>query len=115
MRNHSVTSRRSSWTQQEREQLVAKYQASGLTQREFARQHDVKLGTFHQWIYRPRSPQRTAKRRQAAFQEVSLTQVALLNSWAAELQLPRGVALRLNCHASAEWIGALVQKLGQIC
>ena len=115
MRNHSVTSRRSSWTQQEREQLVAKYQASGLTQREFALQHDVKLGTFHQWIYRPRSPQRIARTKKPAFQEVSLTGVPFLNSWAAEVQLPRGVALRLNCHASAEWIGALVQKLGQIC
>lgn len=115
MRNHSVASRRSRWTQREREQLVAKYHASGLTQREFARQHGVKLGTFQQWVYRPRPPQAVARRKQPAFQEVSLTAVPFLNGWAAELQLPRGVALRLNSHASAEWVGALVQKLGQIC
>ena len=115
MRNHSVASKRLRWTQQEREQLVAKYQAGGLTQREFAQQQGVKLGTFQQWIYRPRSPAPIAARQKPAFQEVSITEVPFLNGWAAELQLPRGVALRLNSHASAEWVGALVQKLGQIC
>jgi hypothetical protein len=95
--------------------LVAKYQTSGLTQREFAQQHRVKLGTFQQWIYRPRSPDPIARRKPPAFQEVSITEVPFLNRWAAELELPRGVALRLNCHPSAEWVGALVQQLGQIC
>jgi hypothetical protein len=95
--------------------LVATYQASGLTQREFAQQHGVKLGTFQQWVYRPRSPHRVTRRKKLAFQEVAITEVPFLNSWAAELTLPRGVALRLNSHASAEWVGALVQKLGQIC
>lgn len=115
MRNHLIASRRARSTQQEREQLVAKYQASGLPQREFAQQHGVKLGTFQQWIYRPRSPHRIAKAKKPAFQEVSITEVPFLHSWAAELQLPRGVTLRLNSHASAEWTGALVQKLGQVC
>ncbi len=115
MRNYSVPSRRPHSTQQEREELVAKYQASELTQREFAQQHGVKLGTFQQWIYRPRLPHRIGRAKKPAFQEVSITEVPFLNSWAAELQLPRGVTLRLNSQASAEWIGALVQKLGQIC
>jgi transposase len=115
MRNHSIASRRRCSTQQEREELVAKYRASGLTQRQFAQQHGVKLGTFQQWVYRPRSAHRLTRRKKPAFQEVSITEVAFLNSWAAQLQLPRGVALRLNSHASAEWVGALVQKLGQIC
>ena len=115
MRNHSFTSRRRRSTQREREQLVAKYQASGLTQREFAQQHGVKLGTFQRWIYRPRSPHSVARRKKPAFQEVSIAEVPFLNGWAAELQLPRGVALRLNSHASAEWVGALVQRLGQVC
>src|SRR6266702_3027749 len=115
MRNHSVPSKRHCSTRQAREQLVAKYQASGLTQREFAQQHGVKLGTFQQWMYRPQSPHRITRTKKPAFQEVSITEVPFLNSWAAELQLPRGVALRLNSHANAEWIGALVQKLGQIC
>ena len=115
MRKHLATSRRPRWTQQEREELVAKYQASDLTQREFAQEHGLKLGTFQQWVYRPRSPHPLARRKKPTFQEVSITEVPFLNSWAAELQLPRGVALRLNSHAGAEWIGALVQKLGQIC
>jgi transposase-like protein len=115
MRNYSIPPRRPHSTQQEREELVAKYQSSGLRQREFAQQHGVKLSTFQQWIYRPRLPQRIARTKKPAFQEVSITEVPFLNSWAAELQLPRGVTLRLNSQASAEWIGALVQKLGQTC
>ena len=115
MRNHSIASRRPRWTPQERAQLVAAYQASGLTQREFAQQHGVKLGTFQQWVYRPRSPHRVTRRNKPAFQEISITEVPFLNGWAAELQLPRGVALRLNSHVSVEWVGALVQKLGQVC
>ena len=115
MRKHLVAWRRPRSTQQEREELVAKYQASGLTQREFAQQHGVKLGTFQQWVYRPRTPVPIARRKKPAFQEVSITEVPFLNGWAAELQLPRGVALRLNSHASAEWVGALVQRLGRVC
>lgn len=115
MRNHLIASKRRCSTQQEREQLVAKYQASGLTQREFAQQHGVKLGTFQQWVYRPRSPQPITGRKKPGFQEVSITEVPFLSGWAAELQLPRGVTLRLNSHASAEWVGALVQRLGQVC
>ena len=115
MQNHSLPSRRPHSTPQLREELVAKYQASDLTQREFAQQHGVKLGTFQRWIYRPRLSHPIASTKKPAFQEVSMTEVPFLNSWAAELQLPRGVVLRLNSHARAEWIGALVQKLAQIC
>lgn len=115
MRNYSLGSRQHRLRPQEREELVSKYQASGLTQREFALEHGVKLGTFQQWLYRPRSSQPIARGKKPAFQEVSVTEVPFLNSWAAELQLPRGEVLRLNSHASPEWVGALVQKLGQAC
>ena len=57
----------------------------------------------------------TAPGQKPVFQEVPLPEVAFLNGWAAELQLPRGVALRLNSNASVEWVAALVQKLGQVC
>ena len=69
----------------------------------------------NKWIYRPRLPHRIVRAKKPVFQEVSLTEVPFLHSWAAKLQLPQGVTLRLNSQASAEWIGALVQKLGQIC
>ena len=115
MRNDSNPSKRPHFTHQEREKLIAEYHASGLAQREFAQRQGIKVGTFRQWIYRPRSPLPMAPRKKAEFQEVSISEVAFLNSWAAELQLPRGVTLRLNSQASAQWIGALIQKLSQIC
>jgi len=115
MRNDSRSSKRPRFTDQEREKLIAEYRASGQGQREFAQQQGIKVGTLRQWIYRLRLPQRIVRRNKRAFQEVPIAEVAFLNSWAAELQLPRGVALRLNSHPSAQWIGDLVQKLGQIC
>ena len=115
MRNYSVACKRPRFTHQEREKLIVEYRASGLAQREFAQQQGIKVGTFRQWIYRRRSPHPITRGKKSGFQEISVSEVPFLNGWAAELQLPRGVALRLNCHASAEWIGALVKKLGQIC
>ena len=115
MRNDSSSSKRPRFTHQQREKLIVEYRASGLAQREFAQQQGIKVGTFRQRVYRPRSAHPITRGKQSGFQEISLSEVPLLNGWAAELQLPRGVALRLNCHAKVEWIGDLVQKLGQVC
>jgi len=93
---------------QNAEGLVAKYHASGLTQRQFAEQHGLKLSTLRQWIYRPSSRQRRGRTSPPAFQELALP---LLESWAAELRLPSGRVLRLNPQASAEWVGTLVERL----
>jgi hypothetical protein len=36
-------------------------------------------------------------------------------SWAAEVSLPKGLAVRFNANASAEWIGSVVQALQRPC
>ena len=98
-------------TPQKRSRLVAQYRASGLTQSQFAQQHGLKLSTLRQWIYRPegqRSPLGTPR---PAFQEVPLSGLAFLESWAAEVRLPAGIVLRLNAQANVEWVGALVERL----
>ena len=49
MDNHGVRRRMS---RGEVEQLISDYERSGLTQREFARQRQLKLTTFQYWLYR---------------------------------------------------------------
>ena len=96
----------------ERERFLAKYQASGLTQREFAREHGVKLRSLRHWLYGFSSKQRVARPAKLAFREVNWGGIPLLESWAAELRLPNGLVLRLNGQASADWVGALIERLG---
>ncbi|WP_407667351.1 IS66 family insertion sequence element accessory protein TnpA [Myxococcus qinghaiensis] len=53
-------------------QLVAEYEASGESQKEFVARHDVSLGAFQCWLYKKSTPalgrrSESAVRRQAAF------------------------------------------------
>ena len=47
---------RQRYTAQARQEFVALFKKSGLTQSEFARQHDLKLCTLHQWLHRAKKP-----------------------------------------------------------
>ena len=47
---------RGHYTAGARQEFVALFEKSNLTQTEFARQHDLKLCTLHQWLHRTRRP-----------------------------------------------------------
>ena len=111
MRNHSRSVARP-LRPESRERLVAQYRASGLTKSQFAREHDLKAGTLRQWIHRLGSQRAPLDNLGPVFQEVPLSAVPFLESWAAELRLPSGLVLRLNGQARADWVGALVERVG---
>jgi hypothetical protein len=113
--------------------LISRYRASGLALKDFAREQGLPAGRLHYWLYqkhRPAAPTRSgvafappggSPRRSPfsgapAFQEVKLaTGVPLLGSWAAEISLPRGMAVRFSTAAQPGWIGAVVQALQRPC
>lgn len=103
--------------------LITRYRASGLALKDFAREHDVPLGRLHYWLYqkhRAVSPSRLPRSSRPApapvFQEVKLAAGApLISSWAAEVSLPRGGAVRFSAAALPGWIGAVVQALQRPC
>jgi hypothetical protein len=103
--------------------IIARYRASGLGLKAFALEEGLPPGRLHYWIYqkpagvtgqRPNKP--TPAPAAAAFQEVKLfSRPEWSCSWAAEVGLPGGIAVRFSASASAEWIGSVVQALQRPC
>jgi hypothetical protein len=103
--------------------IIARYRASGLGLKAFALEQGLPPGRLHYWIYQKSSRvsgRRRVKPTQAfvapVFQEVKLPSRPEWGcSWAAEVSLPKGLAVRFNANASAEWIGSVVQALQRPC
>ena len=99
-------------SESERAGWVRKYKGSGLTQREFVRQHGLKLSTLQYWVVRERQavtecqPPAPA----ALFAEVKLP-AAATPSWAAELVQPGGSTLRIGRDLSP----VLLEQLLRAC
>ena len=103
--------------------IISRYRCSGLGLERFARQQGIPAGRLHYWIYQKgpgASGQPRPKPAQPAvgpiFQEVKLAAgTPVIESWAAEVHLPRGLAVRFSQAATAEWIGSVVQALQRPC
>ena len=103
--------------------LITRYRASGLALKDFAREYDLPPGRLHYWLYqkhRAVSPRRLPRPSSPAcapvFQEVKLAACApLISSWAAEVSLPRGMAVRFSAAALPGWMGAVVHALQRPC
>ena|SRR5215813_5376360 len=103
--------------------VVAAYRQSSQTLKEFAREHGIRPGRLHYWVYQKnqeRTPTWLAQEprvgRTAVFQEVKLEAgSALLESWAAEVSLGRGVNIRFSGAARPDWIGSVIEALQRPC
>ncbi len=103
--------------------IIARYRASGLGLKAFAREEGLPPGRLHYWIYqkpvgvtRRRLTQPTPGAAAPVFQEVKFPSRSEWGcGWAAEVGLPGGIAVRFSASASAEWIGAVVQALKRPC
>jgi hypothetical protein len=103
--------------------LIARYRASGLGLKAFAREEGLPPGRLHYWIYQ--KPAGVTRRRPTwptpaaaapTFQEVKLfSRPEGACRWAAEVGLPGGLAVRFGASASAAWIGSVVQALQRPC
>lgn len=108
------------YSTQEVSEVVARYRASGLRLASFAREQGVPPGRLHYWIYekgRAKS-RKTFKEGGSApvFQEVKVAALSSgISGWAAEVSLPRGLAVRFSGGAAPQWIGAVVQALQAPC
>jgi hypothetical protein len=102
---------------------ITRYRASGLGLERFAREQGIPPGRLHYWLYQ-KQPSEVARRRVPAakpagapvFQELKLTSAPPpVASWAAEVQLPTGLAVRFSPAANTQWIGSVVQALQRPC
>ena len=103
--------------------LIARYRRSGLSLAEFARADGLPPGRLHYWIYQKHRPGAAAHSPRGgcpaatpAFHEVRLASgLGLVTSWAAEVSLPAGLAVRFSATAAPAWVGAVVQALQRPC
>lgn len=101
---------RRKFTPAERQRLVALYRTSTLTQAQFAREHDLRLYTFQQWLYRKR-----ARPKRPVFKELLLPAASPGASWSAEISLGADITVRLGSVADAKLIAEVVKRLRRSC
>lgn len=100
-RPHSTPEERAAWVRQ--------YECSGLSQVEFADEHQLTLSTLRRWIAQRRSPEGSPGQAPAAWQELKLPVGLGPIRWAAEVVRPDGWTLRVAPEASPAWVGELLR------
>jgi len=109
-----ATQRRRHFSAAERGEWISLYHSSRLPARQFAQQHDLKLGTIYRWLRQERQPS-GPDREASAFQEVHLPCFLPTRAWVAEITLPEGVVVRLSAAAPPAWVKLLLQTLRPAC
>jgi len=116
--NNRVT-RHEQFSPAEISKVLARYRRSGLGVMQFAQEEGIPPGRLHYWIYQKgRTTPRQSVQASASpplFQELKVATMPALNSWAAEVNLPGGLAIRFSQTAAAQWIGSVVQALRGPC
>lgn len=110
-------------TDEEIAATIARYRTSELGLERYAREHGIPPGRLHYWLYQKQPGQGARRRVHSAkpavspvFQEIKLTRATPpVESWAAEVRLPMGIAVRFSPAASAQWIGSVIQALQRPC
>ena len=94
---------------------VNRYRASPLGLRRFAEKNGILINRLRHWVYGKRKF-KSVKLDAAApvFEEIKLTGLPL-QSWAAEVSLPSGLAVRFSAAATPAWIGSVVKGLPRRC
>ena len=90
---------------EERQEVLARYRQSGMTQRDFCRQEGLGLSTLIRWLGDERKP----RRQPLAFQEVILP--ATTSAWAVEVVSPQGWVVRCQAETGAERVAELLRAL----
>jgi hypothetical protein len=98
----------------ERAEWITRYRSSGLRPAQFAEQHGLKLGTLRNWIQKE-AHESSLGSETTGFQELLLPSVAATGPWAAEVQLPDGVVVRLGVAATPSWIASLLKTVRPSC
>jgi hypothetical protein len=96
----------------ERAEWITRYRSSGLRPAQFSEQYGLKLGTLRRWMQEEGHGSSLSA---SGFQELVLPSVAAAGPWAAEVQLPDGVVVRLGVAATPSWIASLLKTVRPSC
>ena len=95
-------------------QLIERYQASGLQQKEFCQQHEISLSTFQYWLYRRSKSKSRSKGKQAfvPVEVVALPAPEAQTGKLLEIKLWNGSILRFAEGTDPRYLAELLRSIG---
>ena len=96
--------------------LIARFEGSGRSRKEFAAEAGVGLAIFQYWLYQFRRERQTVARRKARVAEVRLVPVTVRARSTVPVRLELrvgGVRLRVPVGADTEYVARLAAALGE--
>ena len=108
-------------TADEWSELIAKFEQTGLTQKEFVAKHDVHLSTFQYWLYRTRRSQPRAlgivSKSSPKFLPVQVIaspapEARVAKGLLVEVALPSGATVRFAIGSDTRYLAELCAALG---
>lgn len=97
--------RRKRVSEEERSQWVARWRSSGLTAKQFGREHHIAASTLYAWERSVKEPDRRA----VAFTQVRLGEASRASAGTVEFVLPNGVVARFCGHIEAAQVRRLLE------
>jgi hypothetical protein len=109
------------FSQEEITAWVERFRASSLGLRRFAEQNGIPVQRLRYWVYGQPNPKPPAAEEvlpvevAPVFQEINLPVSLPPQSWALEIGLPNGMAIRFHNLPKPVWLGSLVKALRRPC
>ena len=104
--------RRRRFRSEERDRFVELYLRSGVTQAEFVRTHQLKLGTLVRWLYRQGKAGLSAR---PVFQELRLPAGGAAATDVIEKRVGSELTLRFKARGAPEFIAQVIDQLRKPC
>ena len=95
--------------------VAEEFEASGLTQREFAGSRALRLSTLQSWVYRRRRQVSAEAQPPVHLLPVQVSGAPSSEEAALEVVLPRGVRVRVVAGMDVDYVARLVAVLGRAC
>jgi len=94
---------------------IRRYRASSLGLRPFAEKNEISINRLRYWVYGKRNRKSVKPAAPApVFQEMKLTAGLPLQSWAAEVSLANGLAVRFSAESIQSSPEFVAQVIGQL-
>ena len=99
--------------------LIEQYLSSGQKQQSFCEDVGLPITTFHYWLYRYRSEQRSKEAEVKMGKKSGLLALEppqsarFIGEYNIEISLPNGITLRLSGQPDATWLSEVVALLGR--
>jgi len=100
-------SERENW-QREMYSIIKKWQGSGTNQKDFCKQHDLSIYTFHYWLRKYKQEYSSSSK---GFIPVEISPVETISQEDIRIEYPNGVQLTLGNSVSISRIKALIKMI----